>query len=84
MRSRKELLEFMLNNLEKDSLLIGGLCDLNLSLHVIGEIDYFEYNEIKTHLVLNAPEGIMISDFWWSPGEKQPRIDWLKKQIEKL
>lgn len=85
MRTEKELLQVLLDNMD---LLKTGLCGLSLCLYLKDIIDDKEYELIETYIKEYAPkrylfEGIE-SDFNWEAGEKQPRIDWLNEQINKL
>ena len=88
MRTTKELLEVMLGNIDK---LEGGLCTLAFDLsYAYGLFSMEELFVVAHYMQNNLPE----KTFSWRYGEtprfsfpfdeKQPRIDWLKQQIEKL
>lgn len=77
MRTTKELLEVMLENIDK---LKEGLCLLSLDLRCADLITRDEDMIIMLYLENN----IKSSRFAWPVGEKEPRIKWLKEQIEKI
>jgi len=81
MRTEKELLQLLLDNIDK---LETGLCYLTYFLWVYhNSISYDEKQKITLYIELKAPKKRK-DCFHWKPNEKQPRIEWLKSQIEKL
>ena len=88
MRTTKELLQVMLENIDR---LDMGLCKLSSVLYYdLKLIDEAEFEIIDSYLIGNLPErketGFIprIAIYSWPKGEKEPRIKWLKEQIEKL
>jgi hypothetical protein len=88
MRTTKELLEVMLENIDS---LHSGLCHLTYLLRAEYDIiEFSEYEFLGKFLEENLPvqkytPPDSFDEMYSFPyGEKQPRIDWLKQQIEKL
>lgn len=87
MRTTKELLEVMLENIDK---LESGLCKLNSRLHDYKIFSLREAHEVYVHFAYNLPAkrhrlpDTRLIVYCWPCGEKEPRIKWLKEQIEKL
>jgi hypothetical protein len=77
MRTKKELLQLMLDNID---LLSAGLCHLNYKLFDLNMITENEYY-LLDHFFLNEFSDF---DYHWKMGLKEPRIEWLKKQINEL
>jgi hypothetical protein len=80
MRTTKELLEVMLKNI---CYMEYGLCGLIGVLLRHRKITISEVDILNKYL---SDELDPDSDYryYWVEGAKQPRIDWLKQQIEKL
>ncbi len=84
MRTEKELLQVLLDNMDKFE---TGLCLLVQDLY---ELKLININELKliNVRIRNIPdrydkEGNKYA-YKWVVYQKQPRIDWLKEQINKL
>lgn len=61
-----------------------GLCSLTAMLNSEGIITDKEDSIIGKYLNNNRPHDKGEMDYWWPRGAKQPRLDWLNEQIEKL
>lgn len=65
----------------RGSILVDGICG---TLKVL----WGHYNKISLSERSGALEHMVktkrIKEYWWPEGEKEPRINWLKEQIEKL
>lgn len=87
MRTTKELLQVMLDNID---MLESGLCYYVAALSRNSIISYSEYDHLIKYLDACLPDrkyrGIYIDrlEYCFPYGEKEPRIEWLKQQIEKL
>ena len=85
MRSEKELLQVLLDNMDYFQ---TGLCRVITHLYLVDQIKYNELYLVRKYIRKNAPEMYdesgCLSVFNWVKGEKQPRIDWLNEQIQKL
>ena len=81
MRSEKELFELML---EHKDFFSTGICDWIFELWITDLITLEEYSLITyyldTYQVLNLSDCL----YWFPKGEIEPRIEWIKQQIEKL
>lgn len=82
MRTIKELLQLMLNNVHLITIYNCGICDLRLHLD-------FTQNEKKVifeYINSNKPWFKYIRlyeyDYWWKKGKVKPRIKWLEKYIK--
>jgi len=86
MRTIKELLEVLLENTYR---LETGLCELAWRLGDEGEFSIDEYCLLKNYIIENEPNtlfnwfGLSRVGYFWKPGDRKPRIKWLKKHIEK-
>lgn len=78
-RSILELLKLLLSNID---MLERGLCHLILKLRVRNYITDKELQILRQYLIKITPIEFEYDDFWWPKGEKEPRIQWLEKQIE--
>ncbi len=93
MRNIKQLLELLRENVIDSNSYLYGLCS-RLEIMVFNGILYKnEYKLLIKYLQHNAPRRKFhsiptirktIGDYWWPKKEKQPRLDWLDKQITKL
>ena len=85
MRTEKELLQVLLDNMDKFE---TGLCLLSGALQRGKIITMTEEFSIFRYIEGNAPKmnynKVILSVYKWPKGEKQPRIDWLNEQIQKL
>ncbi len=91
MRSKKEILEILLENIEH-IYFEQGLCILASNLHFRKIITREELQEISFYIKNNRP--CMFSSiyallsansrYYWVAGEIKPRVKWLKKHIQKL
>lgn len=83
MRSEKELLQILLNNI---NYLDTGLCKLSQFLFAIDKINWREFNFIIDLLYENITDYYYACNpnrYFFKPGLKQPRIKYLKELIEK-
>ena len=86
-RSIKELLQLMLDN---QNLFREGLCSWSGELYFIkNKISYKEYDLLYNYINKNAPFSYKInifntSAYFWKKGDIKPRIEWLKKHINKI
>jgi hypothetical protein len=78
MRTEKELFELMLT---RQDLFKTGICSWSFSLYIEGLITLNEYDLLRNYLELNS---LKDGGYWWEPYEIEPRIEWIKQQIEKL
>ena len=82
MRTEKELLQVLLDN---SSIMDAGLCWLIDDLLRQDIISVKEFLVLENYLYNNKPSNILsLTEFWFPMGEKEPRINWLKEQINKL
>jgi hypothetical protein len=87
MRTTKELLELMLKNRNRH--LRFGLCVVASDLYNMMVITDEEYLILQKYIDENQPRnlynwfGLIHTSFYWKPGDRKPRIKWLKKHIEK-
>jgi len=78
-RHIKDLLKILLDNIHY---LDSGLCRLCFHLNIKNKISKEELRILEYFFERNKPNGVKIYDLWFPSGIKQPRIEWLKKQIE--
>ena len=83
MRTTKELLVIMLENINNGRFQYGlcGLVDRLFNYNIIGGE---EYNRLMTIIQENRPKSTYDGEWYWKPGIKKPRVNWLNTQIEKL
>jgi hypothetical protein len=82
-RPIKELLTILLEHISQDGFVLGwGLCPEAHNLYVQGVFRKKEAALIKRFILANMPA--WGGFFGWPIGQLQPRIDFLKEQIEKL
>jgi hypothetical protein len=85
MRTIKELLELMLKN--RTNRLRFGLCVVASDLYKMMVITKEEYLRLQKYIDENQPRnlynwfGLRYTQFYWKPGDRKPRIKWLKKHI---
>lgn len=84
MKDTKELLEILLQQVRDSAWddFYGMCCEIS-RLWGDGQITTLEDVELCKYLKDNRPPELT-DTYWWEQGEKEPRIDWLNKQIEKL
>ena len=90
-RTQKELLEVMLANIGS---LRSGLCFLSSELFTQGIITFDEHIVMGNYIKYHKPSifsswNAFIHDcsrspYYWSRGDVEPRIKWLKQHIKKL
>ena len=88
-RTQKELLEVMLANIGS---LRSGLCFLSGELFTQGIITFDEHIVMGNYIKYNKPSifsswnAFWNADrrFYWSRGDVEPRVKWLKQHIKKL
>jgi hypothetical protein len=82
MRTTKELLEIMLENIGK---LNTGLCRLVRQLQSERIITHEEANHLLNYIFKNKPFNLttIMSDsfYYWDCGKQKPRRRWLKRHI---
>ena len=81
-RSISKLLVIMRNNIHLMDTF--GLCFLTGMLLRNGHINKDEHYSLTLYMEDNKPEGADIDKYWWPKGEKEPRLDWINKQIQIL
>ena len=81
MRTAKELLILMLDNM---IFFRSGLCALAENLYLNDIINGEEYRSLRDLIKSNKPERTYDEEWYWKPGIKKPRVNWIKKQIETL
>jgi hypothetical protein len=79
MRTDKELLQVLLDNIDK---LEYGLCGLATTLWLNYIISYKELEVIRNIIESNKPKNALF--FYFPIGQKQPRIEYLQKLIDAL
>jgi hypothetical protein len=87
MRTRKEILQLLLDNI---NLLQFGLCGLAWRLNNLRMISLEECLDIREYIKSQRPKKTykqynyirLNYDYYWKPGNAKPRIAWLKKHIE--
>ena len=91
MRNIKEILEILLDNVERVRI-EGGLCDVATELHYQSVITWVELCRIHVYIRDNRPSALsskeallsVKSPYYWAKYKVQPRAKWLKKNIKKL
>jgi hypothetical protein len=91
MRSNKEILEVLLDNVERIRTTYG-LCILAGELHIQGVITWEELRKIRVYIKNNRPSALSSIDallavnslYHWPKYKVKPRAKWLKKHIKKL
>jgi hypothetical protein len=78
MRTEKELFELMLT---RQDLFTDGLCCWVISMWAEEYITVPECGLLLNYLKASEPTKGM---YWWKPCKIEPRIEWIKQQIEKL
>lgn len=79
-RSTKELFEIMLEN---QHLYDRGICMWLIKVWASECITCREYGHLRDYLYYNLPVR-NIFGFCWEVNKIEPRIEWIKSQIEKL
>lgn len=72
--------------LDNPQLFEDGLCVWNSRLHDHNLITIKEYVSLNTYIALNRPTDPVGGFYWdhayyWSEGEIEPRIEWIKYHI---
>ena len=86
MRSILELLKILLehiNTIGMSAEQSKGLCSLIYRLDLANIISKSEGHKISNYIYENKPN-ITYFPYFWEQGMREPRIKWLKEQIEKL
>jgi hypothetical protein len=81
MRTTKELLELTLRGMD-NGLFRKGLCGLIDRLRRENFIGLEEWYHLSNYINQNSPKKTYDYMWYWKPGNKKPRIKWLKKHIE--
>ena len=98
MRTIRELLTIVRDELNSYEDEFGGLCSFTFKLCIEDKITRKEYFILSSYLDDNIPFTLNtlrdriitlswsnpIIGFWWKEDAKQPRIKWLNKHIKKL
>jgi len=87
MRSIKELLQLMLYNTHQFE---DGLCMWVLNMKILQYISLEEWDSLSEYIKENRPSKYSSFNAWirsdnqyyWTPGNIEPRIKWLKKHIK--
>lgn len=79
-RPLKELLQILLDEVERNGVVLG-LCNLNSELHFDKKICYEDFRKIKEFINSKQTHSFL---YLFPKGESQPRIEFLKNEIEKL
>jgi hypothetical protein len=85
MRSIKELLELMLDNVNMighSKTKSGGLCSAAYRLHLKYKLTIAEFNLCIDYFKKNKPQGTSSNHYYWPVSEKEPRKAWLLEQIK--
>ena len=62
-----------------------GMCCAVIDMDIwFGVLDTKEVKTLKDFIKSKIPEGLNPLELWYAIGEKQPRIDWINKQIKIL
>lgn len=81
----KELLiklrDFIIN---QEPSIFRGMCGQISIMYYKDKITNLESIRLKDYIKSNKPNFVSSGVYWWDPGLKQPRIDWLNDQINKL
>jgi hypothetical protein len=86
MRPLHELFEIMIDEKNISLYFHYGLCGYANNLHHCSLITYKEKKAIQEYILNNHPEGkgFRTVEYYWTIGEKAPRIKYLKHHINKL
>ena len=81
----KELLVKTLEYLDNE-VGFNGLCSTIHEMLIVREINWEEYQELRNYLKIHAPKKRYVynKNFWFEIGLKEPRQEWLEKQIKKF
>ena len=77
MKTTKELLQLML---DRQDLFRSGLCGWAGNLYIEDAITSNEYNSLMKFIAIKNPASA--GNYWWKRGEIEPRIEWIKQQLE--
>lgn len=88
MKTNKELLQILLDNIEEafSSKIYDGLCSLVGHVHRELFVSTYDANRLYEYLFLGLPTRFSqggYRGYCWIPGKLEPRIKWLKEQINK-
>ena len=81
-RSKRKLLYILLDSVQKNDL--SGLCTHVNILTLRKSINLKEAHILNHIINSNPPFNKYDSRYYWEPELKEPRIEWLKEQINKL
>lgn len=76
--------------LENPDLFKTGLCRWATLLYYRGDFTHKEYSNLYYYIINNRPwtfKSLFVkpsSKYYWTEGDIEPRIKWIKKQIKKL
>ena len=76
----------LIGNINTSGTYFYGICSVVWHMYNMQIIKYTDKVGLLNYLRENAPKNRYAKDciYWWKPGNKIPRINWIKKQIEKL
>lgn len=84
MRTDNEILQVLLDRLIKKEK-VCGLCDLIIVMHMYDQFNGQEYQRLKSiidsHSYLDKGN---FSGYYWEPGLKQPRVEFLQNLINNI
>mgnify|MGYP001156520890 CR=1 FL=1 len=80
-KTNLQILQFLLSNIDSLEL---GLCDLASKLNTKGKLNINNTVKIIQYIETHRPPLQEPHTLWWPKGEKEPRVEWLKNQIELL
>jgi len=79
MRTKNELLQLMLDN---QHLFETGLCLLAFTMSIKRIISHDECKFMKEYIRNNKPQNAISNFYYLQIGNIEPRIEWIKKQME--
>lgn len=81
-----ELLKILLSNIDKITMIEGDPKGLGVLIDKLNRsriINNFENHKLLNYIYINNQVNNYVP-YFWERGMKEPRIQWLKEQIEKL
>jgi hypothetical protein len=81
-RNIKELLEILLASVERKHRLDFGLCRENFDFYCLGVFSKLEFEKVHYYFIRHLP--LSPNKYSWKEGLVEPRVKWLKEQIEYL
>lgn len=81
MRSLNKLLIIIKKDIKKDKNFSRGICYNITKLYENKKITDLEYKIIGNFIKNSKPINKFNNIFWWNPGDKKPRLEWLESNI---